>query len=365
MPRGKAAHDQLQLPAGHLDREAVPEPRPRLLRHHPGGHVRPRPRRREVRPGARLQVLDVRHLVDSPVDHALPRRPVPPHPPPRPHPRHDTVPQQGDARPHARARPPADRRRARRQAQAPRRQTRLHQALRATGRLHRGGRLRPEQEGLRRRLLGQNRPPRRRHPRHHLPRPRRLRRGLLPPRRPPHPAPQHPLPAGDRRRHPQVRPRRRQVPYPRGRRQPFPHHPRARQADRGPRPPQTPPTLPVPQTRELPPRDRLLMSPLSAPLARLLSNPDALLRLPGTHPTTHPPPSRAREPHRIPPVAPISRPALGPWTPDLDLTPPRAAAPRALPRDACRPPLCSAADVFFFFFFRKSRAAQREADPRE
>ena len=46
----------------------------------PGGQPRPHPRRREVRLPQGLQVLDLRHLVDPPGDHAGHRRPGPHHP---------------------------------------------------------------------------------------------------------------------------------------------------------------------------------------------------------------------------------------------------------------------------------------------
>ena len=48
-----------------LDREEVHEPRPPVPRPHPGGEHRPHEGGRQVRVQARLQVLDVRHVVDS------------------------------------------------------------------------------------------------------------------------------------------------------------------------------------------------------------------------------------------------------------------------------------------------------------
>ena len=47
-----------------LDREALPQPGAAVPRPDPGGHDRPRPRGGEVRPPPRLQVLDLRDVVD-------------------------------------------------------------------------------------------------------------------------------------------------------------------------------------------------------------------------------------------------------------------------------------------------------------
>ena len=55
-----------QPEAGRRDREGLPQPRPLLPRPDPGGQPRPDPRGREVRPPARLQVLDLRGVVDPP-----------------------------------------------------------------------------------------------------------------------------------------------------------------------------------------------------------------------------------------------------------------------------------------------------------
>src|SRR2546426_11954333 len=56
--------DELAALRSDLDREALPEPQPAPARPLPGGRDRAEPRGREVRLAARLQVLDLRHLVD-------------------------------------------------------------------------------------------------------------------------------------------------------------------------------------------------------------------------------------------------------------------------------------------------------------
>jgi len=45
--------------------KALPQPRPAVFRPDPGGHARSRPRDREVRPSQGVQVLDLRHVVES------------------------------------------------------------------------------------------------------------------------------------------------------------------------------------------------------------------------------------------------------------------------------------------------------------
>ena len=64
-----------QPAAGGLDREEVHEPRPAVPRPDPGGEHRPDEGGRQVRVPARLQVLDLRHLVDPPGDHPRHRGP--------------------------------------------------------------------------------------------------------------------------------------------------------------------------------------------------------------------------------------------------------------------------------------------------
>ena len=68
------AHDPVEPPARRLDREELPQPGPAVPRPDPGGDARPDPRRREVRLAPRLQVLDVRDLVDPPGRRARARR---------------------------------------------------------------------------------------------------------------------------------------------------------------------------------------------------------------------------------------------------------------------------------------------------
>ena len=87
-----------QPPPRRLDREEVHEPRPAVPRPDPGGQHRPHEGGRQVRVQARLQVLDVRDVVDPPGDHARDRRPGAHDPHPGPHDRDD---QQAD--PHQRA----------------------------------------------------------------------------------------------------------------------------------------------------------------------------------------------------------------------------------------------------------------------
>ena len=69
-PRREGAHGQLEPAPRGLDREALPGPAHLAARPDPGGHPRPDPRRREVRLAPRLQVLDLRDLVDPPGDRA-------------------------------------------------------------------------------------------------------------------------------------------------------------------------------------------------------------------------------------------------------------------------------------------------------
>ena len=69
-PGGQGADDQLQPRARRLDRQEVPAERAAAAGPHPGGHLRPDPRDREVRLAARLQVLDLRDVLDPPGDPA-------------------------------------------------------------------------------------------------------------------------------------------------------------------------------------------------------------------------------------------------------------------------------------------------------
>ena len=60
---------------GHLDRQKIHQPRPAVPRPHPGRQHRPDEGGRQVRVPPRLQILDLRHLVDPPGDHPL-RSPI-------------------------------------------------------------------------------------------------------------------------------------------------------------------------------------------------------------------------------------------------------------------------------------------------
>ena len=73
-PGGQGADDQLQPAPGRLDRQEVPGPGAAAARPDPGGHLRPDPRRREVRLAQGLQVLDLRDLLDPPGDPARARQ---------------------------------------------------------------------------------------------------------------------------------------------------------------------------------------------------------------------------------------------------------------------------------------------------
>ena len=64
----------------HLHREEIHQPRPAVPRPDPGRQHRPDEGRRQIRLPPRLQVLDLRHVVDPPGDHALDRRPGAHHP---------------------------------------------------------------------------------------------------------------------------------------------------------------------------------------------------------------------------------------------------------------------------------------------
>ncbi len=82
VPGGQARPFRGQPAAGGLDRQEVPQPRPELPGPDPGGQRRPDAGGRQVRVSPRLQVLHLRHLVDSPGDHPRRGRPEPhdPHP---------------------------------------------------------------------------------------------------------------------------------------------------------------------------------------------------------------------------------------------------------------------------------------------
>ena len=69
-----------QPAAGGVDRQALPQPRPAVLRPDPGRQPRPDAGRGQVRAPAGLQVRHLRDLVDSPGHHPRPGRPRPHHP---------------------------------------------------------------------------------------------------------------------------------------------------------------------------------------------------------------------------------------------------------------------------------------------
>ena len=89
---GQAPPGRVQPAPRDLDRQGLPGLRHAAARPHPGGQPRPHPRRREVRLQARLQALDLRDLVDPPVDVARDRRPGPHDPPARARRRHAQAP---------------------------------------------------------------------------------------------------------------------------------------------------------------------------------------------------------------------------------------------------------------------------------
>ena len=123
---GQAADDRGQPAARRVDRQGLSGSRPDVPGPDPGGLDGPDPRGREVRLPPRLQVLDVRDLVDPPGGHARDRRQGPDDPDPRAHGREAQQgrPRRAPARPAARARADSggDRHRARdHRARGPRR----------------------------------------------------------------------------------------------------------------------------------------------------------------------------------------------------------------------------------------------------
>ena len=97
-----------QPPAGRLDREEVHEPRPAVPRPDSGRQHRPDEGGRQVRVPPRLQVLDLRDVVDPPGHHARDRRPGADDPHPGPHDRDDQQADSHVASARAGARPRAD-----------------------------------------------------------------------------------------------------------------------------------------------------------------------------------------------------------------------------------------------------------------
>ncbi len=72
---GEARDDGGEPAAGDLDRQEIHQPRAAVPRSHPGGQHRPHEGGGQVRIPPRLQVLDLRHVVDPAGDHALDRGP--------------------------------------------------------------------------------------------------------------------------------------------------------------------------------------------------------------------------------------------------------------------------------------------------
>ena len=89
LARGQEGNDRGQPAPGDLDRQEVHQPRPAVPRPDPGRQHRPDEGGRQVRIPPRLQVLDLRHVVDPPGHHALDRRPGAHHPHPGAHDRDD------------------------------------------------------------------------------------------------------------------------------------------------------------------------------------------------------------------------------------------------------------------------------------
>ena len=89
LARRQEGDDRGQPAPGDLDRQEVHQPRPAVPRPDPGRQRRPDEGGRQVRIPPRLQVLDLRHVVDPPGHHALDRRPGAHHPHPGAHDRDD------------------------------------------------------------------------------------------------------------------------------------------------------------------------------------------------------------------------------------------------------------------------------------
>ena len=92
----------------HLDRQEIHQPRPAVPRPHPGRQHRPDEGGRQVRVPPRLQVLDLRDVVDPAGDHALDRRSGAHHPHSGAHDRDDQQDRAHLAPDAARDRPRAD-----------------------------------------------------------------------------------------------------------------------------------------------------------------------------------------------------------------------------------------------------------------
>ena len=113
---GQEGNGRGQPAPRHLDRQEIHQPRPAVPRPDPGRQHRPDEGGRQVRIPPRLQVLDLRHLVDPPGDHPLDRRPGAHDPHSRAHDRDDQQDRAHLAPDAARDRPRADARGAQRKA---------------------------------------------------------------------------------------------------------------------------------------------------------------------------------------------------------------------------------------------------------
>ncbi len=115
-PAGQEGNGGSQPPPRHLDRQEIHQPRPAVPRSHPGRQHRPDEGGRQVRVPPRLQVLDLRDVVDSPGDHPLDCRSGAHHPHSGAHDRDDQQDRPQLAPDAARDRPRADAGRAGRKA---------------------------------------------------------------------------------------------------------------------------------------------------------------------------------------------------------------------------------------------------------
>ena len=113
---GQEGNGRGQPPPRDLDRQEIHQPRPAVPRSDPGRQYRPDEGGRQIRIPPRLQVLDLRHVVDPAGDHPLDRRPGAHHPHSRAHDRDHQQDRSHLAPDAQRDRPRADPGRARRKA---------------------------------------------------------------------------------------------------------------------------------------------------------------------------------------------------------------------------------------------------------
>ena len=117
--RRRSSLIECEPPARDVDHPQLHEGGRAAPRPDPGGQPRPDPRGREVRLQDGLQALDLRDLVDPPVDHPRARRPGPDDPAARPRRRAGAPPDARAPRARAEAQPRPDARRARRRERLP------------------------------------------------------------------------------------------------------------------------------------------------------------------------------------------------------------------------------------------------------